>query len=256
MILMFDLDDTLLKKDKSISSFTISTLKEMKEKGHILVINTLRCYVNGCDVAKMIDADYGVYGGGALITNKNGEEVYSFNSFSKDKANELIRKILPYSKDLMVETKFVSYFNNKENLDHKHHYCNFSTELMNEPVNKIIAYLNPDIPFPYSEFVESEDFDFFHYDTLDLDLVRIMPKNLDKKNGNEYFRKAYPDQKIMAFGNHYADLEMILEADVGVLMDNADKKTKRKANIICSSNEDDGLAKYLKEYFKDEVVHN
>ncbi len=54
--------------------------------------------------------------------------------------------------------------------------------------------------------------------------------------------------EIMAFGDNYNDLEMITYAGIGVAMGNAVEDLKKVANAVTRSNDEEGIAVFLKDY--------
>ena len=54
---------------------------------------------------------------------------------------------------------------------------------------------------------------------------------------------------VMTFGDEENDFEMIAQAGVGVAMGNAIPQIKQVANAETLTNNEDGVAAYLKQYF-------
>ena len=50
---------------------------------------------------------------------------------------------------------------------------------------------------------------------------------------------------VIAFGDDYADIEMLKIAGLGVAMGNAIAEVKEIADVVIGTNDDDGIAKYL-----------
>ena len=57
-------------------------------------------------------------------------------------------------------------------------------------------------------------------------------------------------ENIMAFGDGQNDISMIETAGIGVAMENAADEVKSAADSITLSNNDDGVAVFLEEFFK------
>jgi Cof subfamily protein (haloacid dehalogenase superfamily) len=57
-----------------------------------------------------------------------------------------------------------------------------------------------------------------------------------------------PLAKVMAFGDNPNDLDMIKAAGLGVAMGNAHPELKRVADLIADTNDNDGVAKVIREY--------
>lgn len=58
-----------------------------------------------------------------------------------------------------------------------------------------------------------------------------------------------PRERIIAFGDEDNDLEMLEFAGCGVAMGNGIDEVKQIANRTTATNEEDGVARFLKEYF-------
>ena len=54
-----------------------------------------------------------------------------------------------------------------------------------------------------------------------------------------------PREEVIAVGDNINDIEMIEYAGLGVAMGNAPEKVKDKADYVTTSNNDDGLARFL-----------
>lgn len=77
----------------------------------------------------------------------------------------------------------------------------------------------------------------------------IMAKDIDKGNAlKKYCELTGIDRsEVIAFGDNYNDLKMIEFAGIGVAMDNAIEPLKSIANVITTSNDDDGIAHILRQ---------
>ena len=56
-------------------------------------------------------------------------------------------------------------------------------------------------------------------------------------------------ENIMAFGDGENDISMIKTAGIGIAMSNAGPEVKSAADIVTSSNNNDGVAEVLEEFF-------
>ena len=76
-LIVLDLDDTLLRGDKTISDYTKSVLKRCQELGNKIVISTARSYIRTVDFAKQINADYiCAFNGNLVCTDNEGFALY------------------------------------------------------------------------------------------------------------------------------------------------------------------------------------
>ncbi|MGX7205890.1 Cof-type HAD-IIB family hydrolase [Enterococcus pingfangensis] len=80
--------------------------------------------------------------------------------------------------------------------------------------------------------------------------VDIVPKNGSKYHGILEFTKVAGIElgEVMAFGDHYNDIEMIQKVGIGVAMGNALPEVKAQADYVTDSNEKDGIYQALKHF--------
>ena len=92
-LLAVDLDNTLLKKDHSISEYTLNSIRRMEELGHYFVIDTGRPAYRTNDVLRMIGHNdknhYAICFNGGLIINGVGEKIYSIK-LKDEEVKELV----------------------------------------------------------------------------------------------------------------------------------------------------------------------
>ncbi len=55
---------------------------------------------------------------------------------------------------------------------------------------------------------------------------------------------------LMAFGDAENDLGMITHAKIGVVMENGQEPVKQAGDVVTGNNDEDGVAQYVREYFK------
>ena len=90
-LLLFDLDGTLLKTDKTISERTVEALDKCKNIGCMIGISTSRGEQNCYSFLKKIKPNIFISSGGALV-KYNNEYIYK-NLFSSERTKELINKV-------------------------------------------------------------------------------------------------------------------------------------------------------------------
>ena len=79
-LLLFDLDGTLLRSDKSISERTLSALKQCRKRGILIGVSTSRSEQNSMTFLNELMPDILISSGGALV--KNGTEYIYKAEFS------------------------------------------------------------------------------------------------------------------------------------------------------------------------------
>src|SRR5699024_7571748 len=83
-------------------------------------------------------------------------------------------------------------------------------------------------------------------------VVEVMNKQMNKAEALEELANDYciPQHRIDTLGDGSNDLEMIEYAGVGVAKTHELKESNQVAQYVTDTNEDDGVASLLTEYFK------
>ena len=78
--------------------------------------------------------------------------------------------------------------------------------------------------------------------------LEVMPKGVSKRTAAECFQTYYKvtREEMVAFGDHFVDLELLRYAGVGVAMGNAPDEVKRAADRVTASNDEEGIYLVLK----------
>ena len=90
-LLLFDLDGTLLKSDKSISEYTLAVLNGCRNKGLLIGVSTSRSEQNSIKFLSQLLPDILISSGGAL-GKRNDEYIYNAE-FSMEETNHMIRTV-------------------------------------------------------------------------------------------------------------------------------------------------------------------
>lgn len=248
-LLLFDLDGTLLKSDKSISDRTISVLKKYREKGILIGVSTSRSEQNSLAYLNELTPDILISSGGALV--KYGTEYIYKAEFSVAETNAMIdmaRSVCGNDCEITIDTIDAHYWNYK--VDPK----------------KIDQSWGDSIYTDFSDFTESslkicvEIFDQNKADELaykltECDCIRFSDgywykftkKNVTKENAIMKITEVcgLDTESIIAFGDDFADIGMLELCGLGVAMGNAIDEVKNKADIVIGSNDEEGIAFFL-----------
>jgi len=82
----------------------------------------------------------------------------------------------------------------------------------------------------------------------DLWYLEIFSAEASKEHAVAYLRETYGFGRIIGFGDNLNDLPMFTACDIRVAVENAKPEVKAAADMICGSNDNDGVAKWLEEY--------
>ncbi|MBE5905211.1 MAG: Cof-type HAD-IIB family hydrolase [Lachnospiraceae bacterium] len=252
-LLLFDLDGTLLRSDKTISERTLLALEQCRKNGYLIGVATSRSEQNCLTYLGALCPDIMIASGGALV--KKGKDYIHKAFFTAERTRELIttaRKICGADVEITIDT-----------LDA--HYWNYKTDPLKEDKN-----WGESIWTDYRDFSEEalkmcvEIFDEKEAKALadrfsDCDVIRFSDgcwykftkKDATKENA---IRVACEQcsislQNVISFGDDFADIGMLKMAGTGVAVGNALDEVKQVADVVIGSNDEDGIAEYLEKFF-------
>lgn len=113
-MLLFDLDGTLLKSDKTISAATLSAVNECRKKGYIIGVSTSRSESNSRKMLSSLLPEITISSGGAMVT-MNGDTLIA-EEFDGAQTDEIIAAAREICGDLNITAdtadKSAEYFRN------------------------------------------------------------------------------------------------------------------------------------------------
>lgn len=252
-LLLFDLDGTLLKSDKSISEHTLSILSKCRDRGLMIGVCTSRSEQNSLTFISKLRPDILISSGGALV---KWRDEYIFKAeFSAEDTHHMIgaaRKVCGRDCEITIDTL-------------EHHYWNYKTD----PKSQDQSW-GDSIYTDFEGFAEKalkmcvEIFDSGMADRLksilpDCDCVRFSDgcwykftkKGVTKEKAIMEICSAcnITPESIIAFGDDYADMGMLEFCGVGIAMGNAVLDVKLMADAVIGTNDGEGIADYLMNTF-------
>lgn len=251
-LLLFDLDGTLLRSDKTISARTLKALQQCREKGILIGISTSRAVHNCMTFLPELIPDVFIASGGAVV-RYHGDYIYTAE-FMVEETQSMIqaaREICGADCEITIDS-----------LDA--HYWNYKVD-----PNKADATWGETIYTDFADFSEKalkfcvEIFDDAVAEKLavrlsDCDCIRFSggawykftKSGVTKENAIRTVCKAcgMTTANITAFGDDWADMGMLKLCGTGIAMGNAIEAVKDAADIVIGSNDEDGIAKWLEAY--------
>lgn len=256
-----DLDGTLLRTDKTISEETIEELKRITEKGVCFIPSTGRTHCELPDALKNLP--FLRY---ALCCN--GGAVYDFQEkryiYEETIPYDLALELLDYVKSIPV---YESVAVNGERICRGDEEGNICEYIRNRAVKGILfnftgAY---DVKKAFAEKkMGAQKFLLYLDDGADKEevikdlrerfpqleisssgpiYIEVNVKGVDKGKALANFCKmqGIPIEESIAFGDAENDLTMLDAAGLAVVMENGTEEAKRHADMICPSNDADGV---------------
>lgn len=254
-MIITDLDNTLLRSDKSISDYTVSILKRYQDKGIKIAFATARSAQASSRLLERFAPDIFIGYGGAV--SFAGDEVISRFDIPADISYQLINKCLQEPENSYVHAinESVAYTNRIDSTgtDSSHYtYVDFS-------LYRDISYLKISLVAANPRVVERIAADFPMLDLLRYtgeDLYRFADRKAVKWNAVKAVAEYYniDTDMIVAFGDDINDYEMIKNCGIGVAVENAINEVKAVAKYTCDISDNDGVAKWLDEQL-DSILH-
>lgn len=244
-MIALDLDGTLLRDDKTVSQYTAEILERCRKRGIKIIYATVRGTVT--DSIVLPDVFDGCVRLGGAVSYIGNKVVYSKPMPINDVRNFLI---LLHKNGLRVVAQ-----------DDGMHYANFD-------VSEV---------WPWLMNYKIVDFDDINFDVEKIyaitetpDAVSLVKENLPPNmhlfvSRDELAFVTHEDavkskaiaaiaqvwgihqKEIIGFGDDKIDIDLLQYCGLGVAMGNALPEVKASADIVCDTNENDGVAKWLEE---------
>ena len=253
-LLLFDLDDTLLTREKEVTPRTIKTIKDCGEKGMLIGYITGRAKAPKNQI--FFTEKYNLPND--FIAHYNGAEIYVGDLLIES-------NIIPYENAMkMIHSLIKNYPNAKIGVyNEPWSYSSKSGENWNNETGEKIKCTIFDLPdydvqririeFDKNDTKENLNElmteDTIYFVTSD-GTAMILNKNATKEHAltkaSEHFN--IPLSNIIAFGDDINDAAMLKTAGIGVAMGNAIQSVKNIADFVTDTNENDGIAKWIEEH--------
>lgn len=248
-LLLFDLDGTLLRSDKTISQATLKALCRCREKGILIGVSTSRSEQNALYFIEELQPDVLIASGGALV--KYHDEYIYKAEFSKEETKQMIayaRKVCGIDCEITIDTINSHYWNYKidpKKQDHKWGdsiYTDFN-DFEESSLKMCVEIFEESQAMQLSKLLVWCDCLRFS----DGYWYKFTKKTATKEQA---IRELCPvcgisSYDITAFGDDYADIGMLKLCGTGIAMGNAINEVKEQADLVIGCNDKDGIAEYL-----------
>ena len=261
-----DLDGTLLRSDQVTSDYTNQVINTLVDKGMLFSYATARSLITAKKVTMGIQAKIPliVYNGAFVIDNVT-EEILIANYF-----DDTVFTLLDDLFNNNIYPIVYSYIKGSEKFS-------FVPELCTKGMNKFIESRNGDVRTnEVSSLAELKLGNVFYITCIDdseklkplynkykdtyhcvfqTDIytkdkwLEIMPIEASKSNAIKQLQTMLGCEKLIAFGDGINDIDMFQIADESYAVANAHEELKKHATAVISSNDEDGVARWLEENF-------
>ncbi len=250
-IIALDLDETLLKDDKSLSNRNKKAIEMCKNKEAYIVISSARGYGSCENIAREVSADFVCCQSGNMIVNVNNGEVVYKKGFSKSEMTDMIKTFSPLTKNIVVDSINNLYGGIGDETAKFWGVIPMSLEEIPEiEVFKACVWYDENVKEKIIKYCDEHK--YICRPMRGSPFMLITPPNSDKYYALEQLANILnvDMQNLIVFGDDDSDLMSIEKAGVGVAMANSRDTVLQKAKNVTSSNNDDGVAEFLEKFFK------
>ena len=257
-----DLDGTLLRSNETISEYTNSVINSLVNKGMIFSYATARSLITAKKVTKGIVTPIPliVYNGAFVIDNIT-EEILIANYFD-DSVHDVLEDLFDHG----VYPIVYAYVNGKEKFSFVPQLCtdgmrmflnsrkgDVRTNRVDSPsklkegnIFYITCIDNPCKLKPLHEKYKDRYHCVYQTDIYTNEQwLEIMSPEASKSNAIQQLKSMLNCERLIVFGDGKNDIDMFQLADESYAVENAHEDLKKYATDIISSNDEDGVAKWL-----------
>jgi Cof subfamily protein (haloacid dehalogenase superfamily) len=244
-LIVSDLDGTLLRSDKTLSSYTAEVLHRCREKGVKVVFATARSIKSVQSFTELIAVDGLCISNGASVFADGKLLVrYTFDKATQ-KAFTAELKAEPSVYRISAKTGELDYYLGRKRREFETEY-DFPDDCTVDFMHMSYSSPTPEVPFA---LLHKYDGIIMHRITGE-ELVDINPIDATKRNAVVTLSEHWGilPSEIAVFGDDYNDIDMLtLPGVTAVAMGNAIPEVKAVADYVCGSNDEDGVARWLEE---------
>ena len=260
-LIALDLDDTLLLPDGTLHHETKIAIEKAQEKGVHIVLASGRPTSGMLNIAKQLNLSLKTgyiisFNGGRIINYGTNEVIFSAD-ITKDQLNYLhnfSKKndtcLLTYLESEIIVSQPSVYAKNEcgfANLPMRQ--CDEFMSVMPDTLPKAMMLQEPEYLSQIEKKIKPLMEDKMFITISKPYFLEFMNKEVDK--GASLIRLAnildIKIEEVIAIGDSYNDLTMIKAAGLGVAMSNSVDAVKDIADLITTSNEENGVAKVIND---------
>lgn len=263
-----DLDGTLLNTHDRINPESLAIINDLVKRGMLFTYATARSLVSASVVTQGLSTDIPIIAyNGAFIIHPSTGEILSKESFIREDMKQVIDvlerfNIFPLVYSYVEGEEKVSWIVKEENEGIKRYLSLRKGDKRLRPVSDKDELYQGDM-FYFTCIGEQEElqpvYDIFSNNarfrcTIQQELYRpeywceIMPSKATKAEAIHKLKQLWNCDKVVSFGDAVNDIPMFEISDECYAVENAVDELKVLATGIIDSNDNDGVAKWLKKY--------
>lgn len=256
-IVFFDIDGTLLATgEKKITKSAAAAIRAAQKNGHVMFINTGRCYGFISDEIKNFGFDGFILGCGTQIIYQGNEIFYAPNQ--KAVSNRIWNLAKQYGLDIVFEEKDYFYLQmnalrNPQSIRHMSHVFDDNYRAICElpetfPFDKFVTWNNEDSKLDQFVKAVSNEFEYIHRSDV---FSEFVPRGYSKSTGIEFVLQnlGLKKENTIAIGDSSNDIPMLSYVPHSVAMGNSEPKSLfEQVEFVTKDINEDGIEYALQHY--------
>ena len=265
-LVALDMDGTLLREDKTISTRTKKAIKEAKDKGVKVVLASGRPIEGLQDYLKELeligDDQFVVSYNGAVVQNTGTKEILNNITlqgtdlkFLYDLSQQLGVNIHAFSKEGCITPKMTKYSELEgtiNGIDVKE--VDYDEIDDQEPIIKIMMVEEPELLQKAIDALPKSLFEAYTIVRSAPFFLEFLNNKVNKGEGVKALAEklGIKQEEVICMGDAGNDEHMVRYAGLGVAMANGFEELKAIADYITASNEEDGVAQVIEKFILNE----
>ncbi len=255
-IIASDLDGTLLNSNQQISDYTVNTLKEAYDKGIDFIVCTGRMYDSmSFLLPKLTFCRYAITSMGAEVYDNFEKKLIYERPMEEKHVLEIAEYALKNNIHMNLYVENVLYTNSLDKYSEKYYKDTTSMAklvegdvlefLKGKKLSKLVFIGEPEDMPQHFEYFEKKlggqlniCASFRHY---------VEFSHIDAQKDitlNKFIESlGYKRDELIVFGDSGNDISMLKNTGFSVCVGNGWDEAKKESNLICESNDNDGVAK-------------
>lgn len=263
-ILFLDLDQTLLRDDKSVSEKNCEAIHNALKHGHYIVLATGRPVDSGRKVVKKLGLSqlgcYMIAYNGGLIYDCAADKILIEHTMSIEDVEYLFQKA--WEDNLYIQTYTQNYIITRKRTRETQYYIDqtgmeckvgdVASVITDEPHKVLLIDLEDhgkllQFKEKHAEWAKKHSECFFSSPQY----LEYCPKGINKGSGVEYIRKLLNVKKenTIGVGDEENDIPLLQQTAIGIAVKNASDVLKQVADFVTEhDNNEDAVAEVIEKY--------
>ena len=268
-LIVSDFDNTLANSQRKVSERTKKAIFDYQQAGGKFIICTGRMYPSARTEATAL----GLKGeiicyNGALIGDIESDKASYRALIKKEVAQDLVREFEERD-DVVVQLYFDDKIFVRYDNPYTREYCKecklpfYETKISlldflkgqdKDVIEVLVMASGEKILEMYREYLQKDSKEYTVVSS-EVHFLEFLSPNANKGKALRSYceQNGINPETVACFGDNYNDIFMIEYAGLGVAVENGVDEIKQKADLVCPSNDDDGVAQIIEKIIKGEI---